>query len=77
VLDGPVDFMLIDIWEVALPALRLVHPHLRSGAVVVCDNTAVFGDYYRDYHAFLRDPRNGMRSLTLPFDGGLEFSVRT
>ncbi len=75
-LDGPVDFMLIDIWEVALPALRLVYPHLRSGAIVACDNTAAFSDYYRDYRAFLDDPGNGLRTLTLPFDGGFELSVR-
>ncbi len=75
-VDGPIDFMLIDIWEVALPALRLVHPHLRRGAIVVCDNTAAFPDYYRDYRAFLDDPRNGLRSSTLPFEGGLELTVR-
>lgn len=75
-VDGPVDFVLIDIWEVALPALRLVHPHLRTGAIVVCDNTATFRDYYRDYRAFLEDPRNGLRTATLPFEGGLEVTVR-
>jgi len=75
-LDGPIDFMLIDIWEVALPALRLAHPHLRAGAIVVCDNTAAFPDYYRDYRAFLDDPRNGLRTATLPFEGGFEVTVR-
>lgn len=75
-LDGPIDFMLIDIWEVALPALRLVAPHLRPGAVVICDNTLLRPDYYRDYFAFLRDPANGFATMTLPFDGGLEYSVR-
>lgn len=75
-IEAPVDFMLIDIWEVALAALRLVQPHLRRGAIVVCDNTAAFAEYYRDYRAYLDDPQNGMRSLTLPFEGGLEFSVK-
>lgn len=75
-IDGPIDFALIDIWEVALPALRLVHPHLRPGALVVCDNTAAFPEYYRDYRAFLDDPRNGLRTATLPFEGGLELTVR-
>lgn len=73
---GPVDFMLIDIWDVALPALRLVSPHLRRGAIVVCDNTAAHPDYYADYFAFVNDPANRFRTLTLPFEGGLELTVR-
>jgi len=39
-LAGPLDFMLVDIWEVALPALKLVAPKLRSGAIVVCASSA-------------------------------------
>jgi hypothetical protein len=31
---------------------------------------------YADYFAFLNDPANGMRTQTLPFEGGLELSVR-
>ena len=73
---GPVDFALIDIWDVALPALELVAPHLRRGAIVVCDNTTAHPDYYRDYLAFVHDPRNRFRTLTLPFEGGLELTVR-
>jgi predicted O-methyltransferase YrrM len=39
-IDGPVDFMLVDIWiTMARPALELVTPHLRSGAIVIADNT--------------------------------------
>jgi hypothetical protein len=39
-IDEPVDFMLVDIWiPMARPALELVAPHLRPGAIVVCDNT--------------------------------------
>jgi predicted O-methyltransferase YrrM len=73
---GPVDFMLIDIWEVALPALERVSPSLRRGAIVVCDNTAAHPDYYRDYFAFVNDPAQRFRTLTLPFEGGLELTVR-
>lgn len=76
-LHGPIDFMLVDIWTpMARPALELVSPHLRTGAVVICDNTQQFSDAYRDYFAFVNDPRNGMRTMTLPFDGGLEFTVK-
>lgn len=60
----------------ACPALELVAPHLRRGAIVVCDNTADDRNDYRDYFEFIRSPDNGFRTMTLPFDGGLEFSVK-
>lgn len=76
-IDGPVDFMLVDIWiAMARPALELVTPHLGPGAIVVCDNTQRHRTEYADYFAFLEDPANGFRTMTLPFDGGLELSVR-
>jgi predicted O-methyltransferase YrrM len=76
-VDGPVDFVLMDIWtEMVRPALELLAPRLRPGAVVVCDNTGQFRESYRDFFAFVQDPRNGMATLTLPFQGGLEFCVK-
>ena len=76
-IDGPVDFMLVDIWiAMARPALELVAPHLKRGAIVVCDNTERYRDEYADYFAFLANPANGFRTMTLPFDGGFELSVR-
>jgi predicted O-methyltransferase YrrM len=75
-VGGPVDFMLVDIWDVALPALERVSPSLRTGAVVMCDNTAVDLGEYRDYFEFVNDPRNRFRTMTLPFAGGFEFTVR-
>jgi predicted O-methyltransferase YrrM len=73
-IDGPVDFMLMDIWiTMARPALELVTPHLRPGAIVIADNTAQYRAEYSDYFAFL--DANGFRTMTLPFDGGLEMSV--
>jgi predicted O-methyltransferase YrrM len=75
--DAPVDFMLVDIWiGMARPALELVAPRLRPGAIVVCDNTRQHRNEYADYFKFLHDPTNGFRTMTLPFDGGLELSVR-
>ena len=76
-VGGPVDFMLIDIWTpMARPALERVAPQLRPGAIVVADNTTQFRDAYRDYFAFLDDPANRFSTVTLPFPGGLELSVR-
>lgn len=77
VIEGPVDFVLMDIWtEMVAPAMQLIAPHLRPGAVVVCDNTSQFTQAYRHFFAFVADPANGLKTLTLPFDGGLEFTVK-
>ena len=75
-VGGPVDFMLVDIWEVALPALERVSPSLRTGAIVVTDNTAVKSGDYRDYFEFVNDPRNRLHTMTIPFAGGFELTVR-
>jgi len=74
---GPVDFVLVDIWiAMARSALERVAPHLRPGAIVICDNTEQYRSDYADYFAFINDPANGFRTMTLPFGGGLELSVR-
>jgi predicted O-methyltransferase YrrM len=78
VIEGPVDFVLMDIWtEMARPALELVHPHLRPGAIVVADNTGDFFRHaYRHFFEFVNDPKNGLKTMTLPFQGGLELVVK-
>jgi predicted O-methyltransferase YrrM len=78
-IEGPVDFMLVDIWiPMARPALELVAPHLRPRGVVTCDNTGREDERvaYMGYFAFINDPAQGFRTMTLPFSGGLEMSVR-
>ncbi len=75
-VGGPVDFMLVDIWDVALPALELVSSSLRSGAIVACDNTISAAEEYRDYFEFVNDPSNRFRTMTVPFEGGFELTVR-
>ena len=73
-IEGPVDFMLMDIWiNMVRPALELVTPHLRRGAIVIADNTERYREAYADYFAFIAS--HGFRTMTLPFDGGLELSV--
>jgi len=76
-VDPPIDFLLIDIWTpMARPALELLAPRLRDGAVVICDNTEQFRDAYREYFEFVDNPANHLHTMTLPFQGGLEFTVR-
>ena len=75
-LHGPVDFVLMDIWtEMARPAIELIAPHLRPGAVVCADNTG-WRTPYEAYFAFIEDPANGFSTMTLPFDGGFEMTVK-
>jgi predicted O-methyltransferase YrrM len=74
-LSGPVDFVLMDIWlPMVAPALERVGPLLRSGAVIIADNTGRHRADYGALFAFLA--ANDFRTLTLPFDGGLELSVK-
>jgi predicted O-methyltransferase YrrM len=78
VIEGPVDFVLMDIWtEMARPAIELIAPHLRPGAVVVADNTARVRHTYQAFFDFVEDPANGFQTMTLPFEGGLELTVKT
>ncbi|MBJ8344632.1 O-methyltransferase [Antrihabitans sp. YC2-6] len=77
VIEGPVDFALIDIWtEMARPALERIAPQLRPGAVVIADNTASFATAYEPYFDYVNDPANGFVTQTLPFDGGLEMTIK-
>lgn len=76
-LEGPIDFVLMDIWtEMARPAIELLAPHLREGAVIIADNTLSHREPYRAYFDFIADPSNRLRTTTLPFSGGLEMTVR-
>jgi predicted O-methyltransferase YrrM len=78
-IEGPIDFVLMDIWiPMVRPAIELVAPRLRPRAVVTCDNTGREDELaaYADYFAFINDPAQGFRTMTLPFSGGLEMSVR-
>jgi predicted O-methyltransferase YrrM len=78
-IEGPLDFVLFDIWTDAVgPALKHVLPHLRTGAVMCADNTA--GERSRaGYKALfdaIADPVNRLSTMTLPFSGGFEMTLR-
>jgi predicted O-methyltransferase YrrM len=76
-LDSPVDLMLNDGFpDAALDVLRLVAPHLRTGAIVITDNVGVMRGDYADYVAWIRDPAHGFVSVRVPYKGGTEVSVR-
>jgi predicted O-methyltransferase YrrM len=75
-LGGPIDFMLIDGWpddkgpSLARQVMEIVAPQIRIGGLVMNDNGEP------DYLAFVRDPNNGFRSMSLPLKGGTELSVK-
>lgn len=73
-VGGPIDLLLVDCMGWTPPTLgraiiELMSPQLRPGAIVVNDN----GE--EDYLAYVRDPANGFRSLSLPLKGSTEVSV--
>ncbi|KIW13370.1 hypothetical protein PV08_08558 [Exophiala spinifera] len=71
-----VDLLLLDIWTpMVLPTLKTVLPRLRHGAVVLADNTISSAKGYEEFLTFVRNPENGFRTMTLPFNNGFEMSV--
>jgi len=75
-LPPVVDLVFLDAWtSLALPALKLIIPRLRNGSVIVADRTVKGKALYHDFLTFVRDPRNGFMSLTIPFPEGFEIIV--
>jgi predicted O-methyltransferase YrrM len=76
-IEDPVDFVLFDIWgDVVRTALELLLPHLRPGAVICTDNTASSREGYKPFFEIIDDPQYGFRTMTLPFEGGFEMTVK-
>lgn len=76
-VEGPIDFVLFDVWgHVVRPVLDLLAPHLRPGAVICADNTVSARQGYADLFEVIGDPARGYRTLTLPFEGGFEMTVK-
>ncbi|MGY2040782.1 O-methyltransferase [Pseudomonas pergaminensis] len=70
-LPDSVDLLLLDGAKTLYgDVLNLVESHLRTGALVVADNT----DYCPEYLAYVRAPDNGY--LSVPFADDIELSIR-
>ena len=75
-LDEPYDFALIDGWpgdgtrSLARDVVEIVAPTIRRGGMLMNDNGEP------DYLEYVRDPRNGFISITLPMKGGTELSLK-
>jgi predicted O-methyltransferase YrrM len=74
-VDVPADFVLLDGWkDLCLPVLKLLEPRLAPGTLVVADDIDL--DDLRPYLGYVRDPRNGYRSVAFPVADGMELSCR-
>ncbi|EJN09102.1 putative O-methyltransferase [Bradyrhizobium sp. YR681] len=74
---GEIDMVMLDgAFTLYLPVLKLLEPTLRPGALIVGENAFEEASGYIDY---VRDPRNGYLSLSLPFDPGRgnELTIKT
>ncbi|KAL8388777.1 hypothetical protein RB595_008919 [Gaeumannomyces hyphopodioides] len=71
-----VDCLLLDIWTpLALPALRLVKPYLKKGAIVLADNFEAAKEGYRELLEYVSRPNSGFKGTVLPYAGGLQMLV--
>lgn len=76
-IDGDIDLVLLDgAFSLYLPVLKLLEPHLKTGALILGENAFEQAD---GYLAYVRDPSNGYLSQPIPFEEGRgnEFTVVT
>ena len=74
-LPNEVDMVHLDgAFTLYMPILKLIEPHLKSGAIILAENAF---EQAGEYLAYVRDPANGYGSLPLPFEQwrGNEFTV--
>ncbi|WP_394849599.1 class I SAM-dependent methyltransferase [Pendulispora brunnea] len=74
-LPGEIDMLHLDgAFTLYMPILKLIEPHLRTGAIILAENAF---EQSGEYLAYVRDPANGYGSLPLPFEHwrGNEFTV--
>ncbi|KAF5022120.1 hypothetical protein F66182_5839 [Fusarium sp. NRRL 66182] len=64
------------VWTpLALPALEIIKPRLRRGAIVLADNTGWARMLYQEFLGYIHDPKNGFKTTTTAYSGGLEMAV--
>ena len=78
-IDGNVDMVMLDgAFSLYQKVLKLLEPHLKTGALIIAENAFEQASGYLQY---VRDPRNGYLSqrtlFDLDMDRGSEFTVVT
>ncbi|EKJ74913.1 hypothetical protein NXS19_008618 [Fusarium pseudograminearum] len=75
-MPDEIDMLLIDIWTpLALPALEAIKPRLGRGAIVLADNTKMARPLYKEFLDYIHNPKNGFKTTTTAYAGGLEMVV--
>jgi predicted O-methyltransferase YrrM len=75
-VPAPVDFLLLDgAKQLYYDVLKLVEPHLQTGAMIAADNVNArsMTNQFTDY---IRHMENGYISVDMPIEDGIELSVR-
>ncbi|MGH3876828.1 MAG: O-methyltransferase [Actinophytocola sp.] len=78
-LPGPVDLVLLDGWlDLRAPILKLVHPRLRPGALVIVDDIDLYQDqaFNQEFSDFIKDPDNGYLSVRIPVHQGVQVCLK-
>jgi predicted O-methyltransferase YrrM len=76
-LDGPVDFVLLDLWkDLYIPCFDLFYPRLSAGAIVVADNMTYPESAQANAAIYRKHVRATphIQSMLLPVGQGLEVS---
>ena len=64
------------VWTpLALPALKLVEPYFRPGAMILADNTIKAAGGYDELFQYVDAPDSRFRRITMPYAGGLDMIV--
>ncbi|KAI7770720.1 hypothetical protein LZL87_004507 [Fusarium oxysporum] len=75
-MPDEIDMMLLDTWiPMALPALEIIKPRLKRGAIILADNTKMAKALYKEFLDYIHDPKNGFKTTTTAYSGGLEMIV--
>ncbi|MGD9866533.1 MAG: O-methyltransferase [Hyphomicrobiales bacterium] len=75
-IEGPVDLLFLDGGKnLYVPVLELLRPKLRPGALVLADNIHFPPSRIQLYIDHVNAPGGPFRSMVLPFESGLGYSV--
>ena len=75
-IEGPIDLVLLDIGKpVPTELIKLLYDRLKPGCVILSDEPEQRYNY-GDFFDYINSPENNFSTMTLPFSGGLEFTVK-
>jgi predicted O-methyltransferase YrrM len=75
-IEGPVDLLFLDGWkDLYVPVAKMMEPRLRPGSLMLADNIYTFPEDLKSYLDYVSAPEGPYRSLTLPFESGLGYSL--